>query len=132
MIPHPADLDTKVWTDLGLDHSYKFLIWGPDFDIAENAAKWGHLSILIKQQPIVGAIVRHRCPNYHEYAADPERDGWHAGAIHFKTELTVAAAWEGPKWDVHSWQPLHIEPSLQSHYPCSDHGFIRGGRWERA
>jgi len=32
-------------------------------------------------------------------------------------------------WTVESWRPLTILPSLQSHCPCKDHGFIKNGRW---
>jgi hypothetical protein len=111
--------------DLGFDHWLKFVSWGPDFNIAGNAAKWGHLSLLIKQQPVVGAIVIHRCRT---------ETGWHEGSIDFRTEVTQA--WDEParahRWDVHSWQPLELSPSLLTHCPCNDHGFIRGGRWVRA
>jgi hypothetical protein len=31
-------------------------------------------------------------------------------------------------WDVQSWEPLTISPSLLCR-ACGHHGFIRGGRW---
>lgn len=118
------DFDLTFQLDLGEDHWLKFLRWAPDFEIAANAAKWGHLSLLIRQQPVVGAVVIHRCKT---------ETGLHEGAIHFRTEVT--AAWDEPSrghvWDVHSWTPLTISPSLLSHCPCNDHGFIREGRWVR-
>lgn len=123
MIRQPPNLQTREWIDLGDGHAYKFLVWSPDFEIAENAAKWAHLSVLIGEQPIVGAIVRHQCKT---------ETGLHEGAIHFKTELTEAGPFkDGHTWDVICWEPLHIEPSLQSHCACGDHGFIRGGKWAR-
>jgi hypothetical protein len=48
-------------------------------------------------------------------------------------------------WQVQTWEPLTISPSLLCKMPrfgpdnkaipgteCGDHGFIRGGRWVRA
>lgn len=122
LIKQPAGLLCTVWHDLGEGHAYKFLVWDPDFSIASNAAKWAHLARLIREQPVVGAMVRHQCRT---------ETGLHDGAIHFKTELTVAVPFDN-LWDVRSWEPLHVEPSLLSHCPCQDHGFIRGGRWVRA
>jgi hypothetical protein len=122
MIPQPPGLVTTEWIDLGLDHSYKFLVWDLDFSLAGNQ-KWAHLAHLIRTQPIVGASVKHRCKT---------ESGWHEGGIYFKTELTEAAFKDSARWDVLAWSPLHTEPSLQSHCPCNDHGFIRGGKWERA
>ena len=33
------------------------------------------------------------------------------------------------KWQVESWDPITLSPSLQC-VACPHHGFIRGGRWE--
>jgi hypothetical protein len=33
-------------------------------------------------------------------------------------------------WQVHSWNPLHLEPSFLCH--CGFHGFIRAGKWVAA
>lgn len=128
LIRQPENLDVTVWHELGHGHAYKFLTWSPDFSIAGNA-HWTHLVHLIKTMPVVGAIVRHRCQT---------PTGLHEGAIEFRTELTTAA-WDGKRgfnpanlWDVQSWQPLTVSPSLLSHCPCKDHGFIRDGRWVRA
>ena len=124
MNPQPAGLLTTVWHELGEGHAFKFLIWSPDFSLAGNA-KWAHLVHLINTQPIVGASIRHSCRT---------ETGLHEGAIHFKTELTVAA--DGFKddamWDVECWEPLTISPSLLVSCPCNDHGHIKKGKWVRA
>lgn len=123
-IVQPPGLETREWIDLGEGHAYKFTEWAPDFSIPANAEQYAHLAHLIRTQPIVGAIVRHQCKT---------ETGVHEGSIFFKTELTAAGPFKNDAlWDVRSWTPLHVEPSLQSHCPCKDHGFIRAGRWVRA
>lgn len=41
---------------------------------------------------------------------------------------------EGPVWELHSTNPLHVEPSVRCTEPGPEHhdhhGHIRGGRWE--
>ena len=32
----------------------------------------------------------------------------------------------GPTWELHSLDPLHVEPSVKT---TSHHGFIRDGKW---
>lgn len=42
---------------------------------------------------------------------------------------------KGPTWQVHSLDPLHVEPSVlcsPEKGGCGSHGFIRGGRWVTA
>lgn len=41
-------------------------------------------------------------------------------------EVTTEAS---PKWQVESWDPLTLSPSLLCRI-CGNHGFIRNGRWE--
>lgn len=46
-----------------------------------------------------------------------------AGSVNFDLPVN-----EGQTvWQVHSMDPLHIEPSVLC--SCGDHGFIREGRW---
>jgi hypothetical protein len=35
-----------------------------------------------------------------------------------------------PGWQVHSLDPLHVEPSILC--SCGRHGFVRNGKWEDA
>ena len=51
-----------------------------------------------------------------------------SGTIRFDTpEAHAAYSTPGAFWQVVSWEPLHVEPSLLC--TCGNHGFIRGGRW---
>lgn len=38
----------------------------------------------------------------------------------------------GPTWELHSVEPLHVEPSIKTtcHNHPEHHGHIRSGRWE--
>lgn len=56
------------------------------------------------------------------------RDGICVGAISWCPECA------GPTWELHSLDPLHVEPSIQTtcHDHPAHHGWIRGGRWENA
>ena len=119
VLTHREYGDLTYQLDLGNDHWLTFVCWEPDLRLNPQYA---HLAHLIRTQPVVGANVIHRCAT---------ESGFHEGAIHFKTELTQSAFKGINCWDVHSWSPLHIEPSLLSHCPCHDHGHIRGGKWER-
>jgi hypothetical protein len=104
--------------DLGDDHWLQFMGWHPD--IALNP-KWAHLALLINQWgDRHGAIVSHLKPD----------GSMCEGSITFDTELTRAAGVSNPMWQVESWEPLTISPSLLCH--CGDHGFIREGKWVRA
>jgi hypothetical protein len=68
-----------------------------------------------------GLIVWHRCTK--------SVSGWNAGAIVF--DLPERPAADGQGWTVQSWDPLTVSPSLLQP-GCGDHGFIRGGKWQRA
>lgn len=51
------------------------------------------------------------------------------GAVRFDTpEAHDAYKLPGPFWQVVSWEPLHIEPSVLCRI-CGHHGFIREGKW---
>lgn len=112
-------MDIRYQVDIGDGHWVRFLQWAPGLKLNPQ---YFHLAHLLRTQPVVGAIVVHRCKT---------ESGYHEGAIYFRTELTEAGKFAN-LWDVKCWAPLHVEPSLLSHCPCNDHGFIRGGRWIRA
>lgn len=66
----------------------------------------------------VGVHVWHRCKDH---------DGverWDAGYVAFD----VASRTREPKWQVHSYDPLDISPSVLQP-DCGFHGFIRQGKW---
>jgi hypothetical protein len=55
---------------------------------------------------------------------------WCVGSVLF--DIPEAQRFPGAKWTLHSLDPLHIEPSVAcggGPWECSDHGFIREGRW---
>ncbi len=104
--------------DLGDDHVLRFTCWDPDLGLNPQ---WAHLALLIRQHgPRYGAIVAHKKPD----------GSLCEGSITFDTPLSRANGTKVPLWQVHSWEPLTLSPSLLCH--CGDHGFIRGGRWVRA
>lgn len=112
-------------TDLGDDHWLTGICWAPDRDLNPRYAglpdveRWG-------------AMIWHR-----------RQDGTLChGAITFDTpEVRAVMAVRGEErnvWQVESWDPLTISPSVLCCFPldgggtCGDHGFIRAGRWVRA
>lgn len=114
----PADApawmdDADFAIDLGDDHWGRFMGHG-----GEGVTRNG--------QPVpytekYGLSVIHRCTK--------TESGWDEGFVTFSTP--EAAADPSPKWNVESWDPLTLSPSLLQP-GCGDHGFIRGGRWVRA
>lgn len=65
--------------------------------------------------PRVGLIESHRSPDGRECG----------GSVTF--DVPEAEGLRGPRWTVHSMDPLHIEPSVLC--SCGHHGWIRGGAW---
>ena len=54
------------------------------------------------------------------------------GAVLFDTPENRTGDPNRPLWQVHSLDPLHIEPSIlrsSDEGGCGLHGFIRGGKW---
>lgn len=51
-----------------------------------------------------------------------------AGTVTF--DVPAAGDTPGPRWQLHSIRPLHVEPSIQC--SCGRHGFVRAGKWEEA
>jgi hypothetical protein len=78
--------------------------WNPD-DLPANRARYGF--------PL---------PN------DKRNGGECRSAIHF--DIPTLREWfvEDHFWQVQSWEPLTVSPSLLC-TACGDHGFIREGRW---
>jgi hypothetical protein len=73
---------------------------------------------------VIGFIETHPTPDGH---------GCH-GQVVF--DIPEAAYVTGPKWQLVSLDPLHIEPSVLcgtnggGATGCGHHGFVRNGRWE--
>lgn len=96
--------------DLGHDHELRFTSWKPDRKL--NPQYDG-----IADVELFGATVKHRTPDGDEC--------W--GSITFEGETQDRIAPNVPKWQVTSWEPLTVTPSLLCH--CGDHGFITDGKW---
>ena len=63
----------------------------------------------------------------HHYHRRPDNNRLCAGYVRFKVP-TDGHTGRGPLWDVISYEPFHIEPSLLCR-SCNHHGFIRNGSW---
>ena len=72
----------------------------------------------------IGATIMHR--------AGPKgtETGWCIGGIQFAGTQHQRDYPEQPYWNVESYDPLTINPSVRC--SCGDHGLVRGGKWVRA
>lgn len=106
------------WIDIGDDHAIKYFSWSPDRTIESNAVLFAGVPDIQK----AGCSVKHKKPDGSECM----------GAVHFDVP-GAKEIFGGPAhvWQVQSWEPLTLSPSLQCG-SCPDHGFIRGGKWVRA
>ena len=105
------ELDEPGAVDLGSDHWYFRSQWSPDRKLNPQYAD-------VPDIPWCGITIYHYAPDGTECAG------------HVTFDLPdVARMWPGPgpRWQVVSWEPLHLEPSILC--DCGDHGFIRGGAW---
>jgi uncharacterized protein DUF6527 len=87
----------KVDIDLGLHHT---LSW----------TEWTH-------EERHGAIIAHTLSN----------GSMCEGAITFDTPAAREAFPQSHFWQVVTWEPLTLTPSIRCH--CGDHGFIQQGKW---
>ena len=101
------------WIDLGDDHQMLWLSWDPDRRL--NPQYEGLPSV-----EKYAADIRHKTPS----------GDYCMGYITIDSEVARRVGTGSPTWNVESWEPLTLSPSLLCH--CGDHGFIREGRWVRA
>lgn len=103
--------------DIGHQHFIKYLRWAPD-DLPANRERYG---FPLPDVPKAALVVKH---------PDLKQPGeWCESAITFDLpELKVAQLGGGHVWQVGSFEPLTVSPSLLC-TRCGDHGFIREGRW---
>lgn len=118
----PPDLD------LGEDHVLWFFGWNPDRELNPQYAE-------LPDVEKAGASVGHLRP-----------DGTYCeGTVVFDIAPMDQLYPDRARWQVQSFEPLTISPSLLCKAPvygpdgkpipgreCGDHGFIRSGRWVRA
>lgn len=98
--------------DIGHDHFIRYVGWYPDRELNPQYA----------DQPDVehwGVLVTHKKPDGSYCSSFATFDGPQQ-----RKERGVG----GHFWQVHSIEPLTLSPSLLCKI-CSDHGFIREGRW---
>jgi hypothetical protein len=100
--------------DLGDGHRGEYSAWAPDRELNPHRA---HLPDVEKY----GLLIFHTSAETGEPCA---------GFVTFAGEVQREVAPEATVWDVLSWDPLTISPSVLC--SCGDHGFIREGRWVRA
>lgn len=108
--------------DLGHGHTVRWLSWAPD-DLHANRERYG---VPLPNIPHCGAIVEHQA----KQGWGTNGDGTCASVIHFNLAafLEHNPADVGGVWEVESWEPLTVSPSLLC-CSCGDHGFIRSGQW---
>lgn len=103
--------------DIGHDHFIAYFRWAPD-DLPANREHFGYPLPVVEK---AGVFVRH--PNLKVPGELCE------SAINFDIpEMVKAKLGAGHVWQVHSFDPLTVSPSLLC-MRCGDHGFIRDGRW---
>lgn len=105
-------LDDPFKEDIGHDHAILFLRFAPD----------RALNPQYKDIPDCDKAIIH--------IDHPRADGQggmcvSAAILSVAPEVLKGGA---PTWDVESWEPLTLSPSLLCRN-CGDHGFIREGRW---
>jgi hypothetical protein len=108
--------DVKIDLDLGDGHTLTFTSWHPD---RELNPQYADLPDIEKCGAIVG----------HPRADGKEGRCW--SGIYFDSEAVRRVFGDKQIWQVNSWEPLTLSPSLLCR-ECGDHGFIREGKWIRA
>lgn len=108
--------------DLGSGHTLRFASWCPDRNLNPQYAG-------LPDVEKCTAIIRH------ELRPDDNQDfcrerGFCESAASLDSEVTRQIFPEQALWQVDSWEPLTLSPSILCH--CGVHGFIRGGRWVSA
>jgi hypothetical protein len=99
--------------DIGHGHTLRFFHWTPDREL--NPQYDG-----IPDELKAGVIIDHPHAKTGETCS---------GVATFDVPAMRALGRE-PLWEVESWEPLTISPSVLC--SCGDHGFVRSGRWEPA
>lgn len=62
----------------------------------------------------------------------PDGNGTCSSALTFDGDVQRQVSPEAPRWQIESWEPLTLSPSILctvSKGGCGRHGFIREGRW---
>lgn len=101
--------------DIGSGYSYEFWSWSPDRELNPQYAG-------VPDVDKAGVILY--------YNEEP------IGSVQFDTpEVRAVPGLPQVFWTLHSLDPLHIEPSIQTYDTegkPNHHGWIRNGKWEGA
>lgn len=97
--------------DLGHGHTLRWAGWYPDRELNPHRADLPDVERYC-------ALVEHRTPDGRECLSAATL----AGEVQARIEPGK------PMWDVVSWEPLTLSPSLLCRL-CGDHGWVREGRW---
>jgi len=96
--------------DLGHGHIGSWVSWAPDRDL--NPQYDGVPSV-----ERYGLLIKHAKPDGNPCM----------GSVTFASETAKKVSPDTATWDVESWAPLSLSPSILC--SCGDHGWIRDGRW---
>lgn len=125
--------DRNTWApedriDLGNGHTFTWVVGDADRYPTEDARllRWRG-----EPETLIGIIHWH--PRGDGKLVDGEPVGC-GGGVYFVRSTSPAEA-QRPIWQVHTLDPLHIEPSVlctPDKGGCGSHGFIRAGQWVQA
>lgn len=120
--------------DLGNGVYMRWVQWAPDRNLNPQYADLpdnDRTGIIVGHYHPEGTCARHDNPE-----ACAQNPNWCSnrceGMVPFDTPEHRFASPERPVWQVHSLDPLHIEPSIlmsPEKGGCGLHGFIREGKW---
>lgn len=103
-----------------LDPEFEKDLWYDEMAYTVLAPNCCYTKVVDKEGNWIGIHEWHRC-----------KHGVTAGGVNFDTP-EARKAYErhpnGPFWEVQSWDPLTIHPSVACQ-TCGHHGWIREGRW---
>lgn len=101
--------------------------WDDDFDeykLPEGAIPLGYDTWYLKVHDHHGKWIA-----INEFHRHPKTNKWCGGFVPFNVETAFLTA-HSDKWEVESYDPLTLSPSIVCTMPnCGHHGFIRNGRW---
>lgn len=107
----PEHLRDQEWQNIGHGVLISFAGWYPDRDLNPDLA---HLPDVDRYMLLLG----HQCT-----------DVWAPNGCTLDSEVSRQLDPDPrPRWQVESWEPLTLSPSLLCR-TCGLHGFIRAGRW---
>lgn len=107
--------------DLGDEHYLWYYQWSPNRELNPQYHD-------LPDVPKMGAVIVHRAPS--------GKLCW--SGINFKIPGMERVFPDNHTWQVQSWDPLTLTPSILCKVPmegggeCGDHGFITNGRWVKA